>query len=124
MERSNSKIEANSMAYVKDLIPSSVDNVMLTDSKKIAEYVEGVPTKKLNEDNGSEMSEEIAIDKGTILQELKLINMKNWQSIVSENVIMVVVMILSKDLLCRYYGDLMELFTPTLRRSCLRLALK
>lgn len=59
------------------------------DSKKIAEYVDGTSPKKTPEEekeSTNTMSEEIAVDKDFILQELKIINMKNWQSIVSENV--------------------------------------
>lgn len=60
------------------------------DSKKISEYVDGTSPKKISFGDDSKnnmMSEEIAVDKEFIIEELKLINMKNWQSIVSENVL-------------------------------------
>lgn len=57
------------------------------DSKKIAEYAEGTYAKKSVALNGLEMSEEITIDKEFMIQELKMINIKNWQNIVSESVI-------------------------------------
>ena len=62
---------------------------MYADSKKISEYVDGVSPKKfLHEENSkSGMAEEISVDKEFLTQELKLINIKNWQSIVSENVL-------------------------------------
>lgn len=61
---------------------------MWADSKKISEYVEGVSAKKISfeEESKDSMSEEINIDKETIIQDLKMVNMKNWQSIVYENV--------------------------------------
>lgn len=82
----DSKIAADFMGYVRVNLHFSLVIRVSIDNKKIAEYVDGVSTRKGSEDFNGDMAEETVIDKETIIHELKQINMKNWQSIVSENV--------------------------------------